>query len=128
MKQSSAGFTLLEVMIALAIFSIAASSLLLSDGHAVRRTAQVQDRVVANGLADQAINHFYQDADNLQVGSFGGAQVFSGQSWYVQSDISETDKAGFYRVYVTVFRGDELPENKEEAIWDLTGFLRKPLR
>ncbi|MCK5893027.1 MAG: type II secretion system minor pseudopilin GspI [Endozoicomonadaceae bacterium] len=127
MKQRSAGFTLIEVMIALLIFAVAASTLLLSDGHVVRRTAQVQDRMVANWLADQAINHFYQDAHNVQVGSFGGYQMFSEQDWYVQSDVKETDKAGFYRVDVTVFHGKELPENKKEAIWDLTGFLRKPL-
>ncbi len=122
------GFTLLEVMIALVIFAVAASALLLSDGNAVKRTAQIQDRVVANWLADQAINHYYQDADNLQVGSFGGPQVMSGRDWYVQSDVTETDKAGFYRVEVTVFAGNQLPENKKEAIWDLTGFLHKPLR
>ena len=131
MKHRMSGFTLLEVMIALLVFAVAASSLLLSDGNAVRRTSQIQDRIIANWLADQMLNHFYQDADNLQVGSFGGPQEMSGRDWYVQSDIIETDKPGFYRVEVAVFAGNQLPgqaENRKEAIWGLTGFLHKPLR
>jgi hypothetical protein len=65
--------------------------------------------------------------DNIkQKCNFKHKILFSGQSWYVQSDISETDKSGFYRVYVTVFRGDELPENKEEAIWDFHPDCPKP--
>lgn len=131
MKHRMSGFTLLEVMIALLVFAVAASSLLLSDGNAVRRTSQIQDRIVANWLADQMLNRFYQDADNLQVGSFGGPQEMSGRDWYVQSDIIETDKPGFYRVEVAVFAGNQSPgqaENRKEAIWGLTGFLHKPLR
>lgn len=50
------GFTLLEIMVALAIFSTLAAAVLSASQYALRQTAAVEERLFAAWLADNQLN------------------------------------------------------------------------
>ena len=53
---SSAGFTLIEVMIALAVFSVVAMALTKNASLAVTQTARMQDQLLAHTVAQNVLN------------------------------------------------------------------------
>lgn len=75
MSKSSAsvfGFTLIEVMVAVVIFALAASMLMLADGNSIRQTRYMQEKVLAAQLADQSLSRIQAEKTGLIKGSGKG--------------------------------------------------------
>ncbi len=123
---NSRGFTLLEIMIALAVFSVAVGVLLVTDGTSVRQTARVEEKIIASWLAEDYLNKIYIDKTWPRPGTQGGIHDYADRRWYVEQEVESMGKDGFRKVSVYVFRGDEEPEDDEAPLYSLSGFLRKP--
>lgn len=52
MRTRQGGFTLLEVLIALAVFALLAATVAAASGHVLGRQSQLRDRLVAAWVAD----------------------------------------------------------------------------
>lgn len=118
------GFTLIEVMVALAIFAMAASMLLLSDGNSIRQTRYMQEKILASQIADHYLNvlHAEQrwegDATRPQV------QEYAGYQWYVREKSQEVARE-FRNVEVEVYMGADEPEKGASPLSRLTTQIRK---
>ncbi len=120
------GFTLLEVMVALAVFALAASMLILTDGNSIRQTRYQQEKILATQIADHYLNTLH--SEGRWSGRAAGAQVevYAGHQWYVREISAATDTPDFRKVQVEVFAGGSQPAKNALPLARLTTWLRRP--
>lgn len=108
-RRVEAGFTLLEVMIALAVFAIIAAGLTVTATQTIHNTEVLQERTLGRWVAE---NHLTElrlsgapDIDTYQedVENFGRPWVVE---WQVQNPESETYGERLRRVTIRVYLED----------------------
>lgn len=108
------GFTLVEMLVALAVFSLSALALLNLAGENTRSAARVETRtlggVVADNVAVEAVA-----APILSDGVSSGQVKLAGRDWRWTRTVSPTDAADIQRVEVRV-------SNDEGQAADRTAF------
>lgn len=99
--RSRAGFTLVEMLVALAVFSLAALALLNLAGENTRSAARVETRtlggIVADNVAVEAVV-----ASALGDGVSSGRVSLAGRDWRWTRTVSPTDAEDIQRVEVRV--------------------------
>ena len=106
------GFSLLEILVALAVFALAAMALLNLSGESVRTAARVQDRTLGGIVAD---NVAAEAALGMGTNSAGQA-VLAGRQWTWRRDIQPTGVAGLERIEVRVSPGEAAAEEAARRI------------
>ncbi len=105
-RASRSGFTLIECLVALAVFGLAAMALLNLSGESTRSAARVETRtlggIVADNVAAEAMI-----ARDMPSGSTGGQASLGGREWRWVRVVSATDMAGVGRIDVRVFADEE---------------------
>ena len=119
------GFTLIEVMVALTIFALAASMLMLSDGNSIRQTRYMQEKVLASQIADHYLNVLQAESRWSSGGKQSRIQEYAGLEWYVREQIIETSLSDFKKVEVEVFVGAEEPEKDAAPLSRLVSHIRR---
>ena len=124
--KNTGGFTLLEVMVALAVFALAASMLILSDGNSIRQTRYQQEKILAAQIADHYLNTLHSEgrwsghAVRPQIESYAGYQ------WYVREVSTAAGSPDFRKVQVEVFSGESVPTKNAVPLARLTTWQRRP--
>jgi general secretion pathway protein I len=118
-----AGFTLLEIMIALAVFAVVSAALVRNAAVAVRQTGQLQDRATAIWVAENHLNSLHMAPRNADNYPAPGIQRYpitmANRDWLLVVDTQATENETMRRIYIEVFaEGDE-----DVAVADLTGFV-----
>jgi general secretion pathway protein I len=80
-RDPEAGFTLIEMLVALAIFSLAALALLRLEGATVSSTAQLRDQALAQIVARNVAVETMTDPVPPAYGEARGQAVNGGRSW-----------------------------------------------
>ncbi|MGB0360362.1 MAG: type II secretion system minor pseudopilin GspI [Endozoicomonas sp.] len=125
-KSVLSGFTLLEVMIALAVFALAASLLILSDGNSIRQARYQQEKILASQIADHYLNVLQSEGRWSGPAVNPRVEEYAGYSWYVKETFENTISTDFRRVVVEVYPGESVPEKGATPLARLTTWLRKP--
>ena len=120
------GFTLLEVMVALAIFAAMASLLLYTDGNSVRYIRYLDDKASAMELAEYHLNTLLVTKVWPEPGTQEQTYEFARQDWTVQQAVSGTTRARFRRIEVSVYAGMQPDAEPQVPLVSLTTFLREP--
>lgn len=106
------GFTLVEVMVALAIVAVALPALLFTLDQQIDGTGYIRDKSLAQLVANNKLAEVRMLAaaqGSVLAGSEGGATELAGRDWYWQVVNSSTDVPDFMRVAISV-SADEEPE------------------
>lgn len=122
------GFTLLEVLVALAIFALVAASVLTASARSVRTAGQLEDRTLAMWVADNRLSEL-QLADTPPADGGDQGQVeFAGRRWLWQSEIQATSEPAMRRVtlWVAAEERGASGDLRERALVSLSGFLGAP--
>ena len=72
-QKSTAGFTLIEVLIALAIMSIALTALLLANARAIQTTTQLREKMISHLLNQQifqGVSHHFAPTEKIRKTTF----------------------------------------------------------
>lgn len=97
-----AGFTLLEMLVALAIFSLAALALLRLEGATLTGSARLADtgiaQIVARNLAVEALTDLRAPA----AGEATGRVDNGGRAWNWQRSVTRTDDTRIVRIDLSV--------------------------
>ena len=96
------GFTLLEIMVALAIFSIAALAMVRLQGYSVRSTANLGDSGTAWQVAHNVAVEILSNPAPPTLGDVQGEESNGGQNWRWIANTSQTDDARLVRVDISV--------------------------
>lgn len=121
------GFTLVEVMVALAVVAIALPALLTSLYGQVDDTAYLRDKtlahmVAANKLAEMRL--VIASTRNLSAGKDNGIASMVDRDWYWWVETKPTAADRFFRVEISVALEED---RKEEPLYKLTGFMSSDL-
>jgi general secretion pathway protein I len=118
--QKHCGFTLLELMIALAIFSVAALAALKHSSQAIRQQEQLVDKTLAIWLAENSIAEIRLKSPWPDTGSNTTTVTSAKRTWGLSIDIKDTPIEALRKVTVTVQR-----EGDDRILANLTGYLGK---
>jgi len=115
--QDETGFTLLEMLVALAVFSIAALALLNLETVTVTNTNRIADRTIGQIVARNIAIETLTDPTPPSIGSVTGEEVNGGRSWQwvretgpspeariLQIEIAVVDEFGDRAADLTIFR------------------------
>ncbi|WP_062266728.1 type II secretion system minor pseudopilin GspI [Endozoicomonas arenosclerae] len=120
------GFTLIEVMVALVVFAVAASMLMLADGNSIRQTRYMQEKVLAAQVADQYLSRMQAEKNWPDKGIKGKVENYAGYYWYVRQTVRDTSERDFRKIVVDVFVGNQKPGDDDISMFSLDSYLRKP--
>jgi general secretion pathway protein I len=100
------GFTLVEVLVALAIFSLAAMALLRLQGAALTTTARLDDKTMAMIVARNRATEVQVAAPAPGFGSSAGTETNGGRQWQWTQDVMRTPDPRLQRIEIRV-AGDD---------------------
>jgi general secretion pathway protein I len=108
------GFTIIEVMVALAIVAFALTAIAASMGQMIEASNGMRDRSYASWIAQNKIAE-------MRLANTIPEVAFAGTEWAWRAVVSETQVENLYRVDVTV----SYP-GSEAGIRTVTGFIGEP--
>jgi len=115
------GFTLLEVLIALAVLAIGMMAVISSAGSSTRVDGQLRDKTFADWVA-------MNELTTLRLGgswpsdTVNGDADMGGQKWHWTATFTKTADPDLLRVDVSV----SSPDNKDQELAVVTGFMGNP--
>jgi general secretion pathway protein I len=123
LRRSAVGFTLVEVMVALAIVALSVPALLFTLDQHIDGTAHLRDKslagmVAANKLAE--VRLLAAARRQLAAGTEEGSADMAGREWFWWLERVETEIPRFFRVEVRVGLAEDRPE---EALVVRTAYL-----
>ena len=101
------GFTLIEVLVALGIFSIAALALLNVQGEGAIASSAIRDRTMAAIVAENRLIESFVTPQTPIVGLRSGETKMAGDNWVWSEEISPTSVSGVSQITVSVRRKGE---------------------
>jgi len=100
------GFTLMEILVALAVVGIALSALLGASGRATRDAAELRDRTYANWVAQNVLTEIRIAKETLETGTRRGTEMMAGERWSWTAEISAAAIPSLRHIEIRVGRED----------------------
>lgn len=116
------GFTLLEVLIALAVASLGLMAVYRSSIQAAANASALREQTLAHWVAMNQVTEMRVSADWPDLGSDSGEVEFADTEWRWEANVSETEVEALRRVDVTVSYATE----PERVLATLAGFVGRP--
>lgn len=101
-RRSEQGFTLIEMLVALAIFSLAALALLRLGGATAANSARIQDQTLARIVADNLAAELMTDPVAPAFGSLTGEAVNGGRRWSWSRTVARSPEARIQQIEIVV--------------------------
>ncbi|MBA6304260.1 type II secretion system minor pseudopilin GspI [Colwellia sp. MB02u-14] len=121
MHKLSLGFTLIEVMLAMAIFSIAGIALLSAADNNFKNLSHLESKVLANWVASNQLVAVTLAEEWPPKNNKKGKVEMAGQEWFWQQKVIKTENKNMRSVVIEV-------RNKEDqklAITSMVTYLSK---
>jgi general secretion pathway protein I len=116
------GFTLVEVLVALAIVSIALMAALRAAGQGTIAAGELRLRLLAGWVAENRLAEHRARGDWLAPGIVRGTQRQGGIDYTWREEVIATPNDSFRRIDVFV----SAPADESRALAHLTGFVVQP--
>jgi general secretion pathway protein I len=121
-KGKVSGFTLLEVLVALAVLAITLSSLIQTVSLNARTVGMLRDRTFAHWVAMNQITEMQVAQEWPGTGTRNGKVEMAGKEWGWTIRVTDTPNPTIRRLDVEVFQSAE----REEQVTSLIGYLQQP--
>ncbi len=122
------GFTLVEVMVALAIVALALPALLVALSRQVDATGYMRDKSVAQMVAANKLTELRilaRARESLLQGSDSGVSEMAGREWYWWLESQPTEVPAFYRIEIDVALDEG---DRGTPLFSLVAFLNGDLQ
>ena len=117
----NAGFTLIEVMVALAIAGLSLAAVAASVSQMVDAGSAMQERTYASWIAQNTITELRLSNELPEVSSTSGEVFYASIEWEWRATVSETGVENLFRVDVEVSYA-----GSDDIIRTVTGFIGEP--
>ncbi len=118
-RKDSAGFLLIEVLVAVAILAIALSAVTYAIMQSIDTTAALRDRAIAMWVAQDRIALHRMRRDWPRTRTTSGTSELGGRTWQWQEKVATTPVPRLRRIEVEVSSDD-----KADVLARLVGFVR----
>jgi general secretion pathway protein I len=118
------GFTLLEVLVALAVLALALAAIIQAGGGYAANQVYLRDRVMAHWVARNLLMEYQIKEEWPRVGDRTGDEEMAGRRWEWRIDVSETDDEDLRRLDIEI--RPEGSDDDEKPLLVLSGFLKNP--
>ena len=124
MKRKSSGFTLLEILVALAVVAIALSAIVNEVSTNVKNASRLRDKTFAHWVAMNKIAEWHTSGDWPSPGESHGDVQMADQEWYWSLKVSNTDDDDVRRMDV------EVSANEDATTPDATliAYIGRPMK
>ncbi|OQR37663.1 type II secretion system protein GspI [Pseudomonas sp. Bc-h] len=113
------GFTLLEVMIALAVFALLSSAVLSACQFVLDQSGGLRERLFASWLADNQLTELRLRPPG--IGRQRMARSFAGESWVIEQTVEGDRDGPMLNVELHVLRG-----TGAAAVYRTSGWIARP--
>jgi general secretion pathway protein I len=121
-RTGNRGFTIIEVMVALAIVAFSLTAIAASMGQMIDAANAMRERTYASWIAQNKISEMRLANVIPEVTSTSGELDYAGTEWAWRAVVSETGVENLFRVDVTV----SYP-GQEDGLRTVTGFIGEPV-
>ncbi len=115
------GFTLIEVLVAMAILAVALAAANRASGLAISHSIEIKHRILADIVAQNRLA-LHVANDDWRSGLFSGSEQQAGITFKWKEEITSTPNPAFMKVVVTV----QDPSQPHHQLRRLVGFLVNP--
>lgn len=115
------GFTLIEVLVALAVFALAITALVQAGARRADNIGYLRDRTLAAWIAADRITALQLASDWPDTGTREGKTDMAGRTWHWTAEIQATPEEAVRRVDVAVARTED-----GSPVSSVTGFIGTP--
>jgi len=115
------GMTLIEVMVALAVFSLAALSVVNVATQHLRSIDYLEQKNIALWVANNHLTELELQGKLPELGIKRGELEYAGSTWYWQQQTDKTADTDFRAINLRVFN----QEKSEHALADLSSYMVK---
>jgi general secretion pathway protein I len=122
MAKRCAGFTLVEILVALAVLAIAVAAVVTAVSANVSNAAYLRDRTLAHWVAMNKIAEMQVSGDWPSAGTKHGDSLMAAQEWSWQITVSTTDDADVRRLDVDVYAD----KDHKNALANMVAYLGRP--
>ena len=122
LRMSKGGFTIIEVMIALAILALSLTAMAVTVSGSLSNATTLQERTYASWIAQNRIVEMRLAGVVPRVGVTSDDVEYASGDWSWEAVVAETGIDNLWRVDVSVFRADS-----DEAVRTVTGFIGQPI-
>lgn len=119
----AAGFTLIEVMIALMIFGLLAATLQQVASSYMGNYRRIEGQTLATWIARNRLAEMRLRDDLPGTGQSDEELTYGPYDWEIETDVSSTEDPGMRRVEMTVYRISEQSTTRRQQQLVFTGFL-----
>lgn len=121
MRSANKGFTLIEVMVALAIVALSLAAVTASMSQMIDAAQTMKDRTYASWIAQNRIAELRLAPATPKVGASNGDIDYANTEWSWRAVVSETGVDDLYRIDVSVSLA-----GSDDVIRTVTGFVGPP--
>jgi general secretion pathway protein I len=120
------GFTLLEMLVAIAIIGVIGAAVSTAVGGVANQTRGLEQRTVASWIASNHLTRMRmlqrREPQSLPEGTKQTRLVFADRQWEVETEVKSTDHPWIRRVEVSVFEATD-EAGRQGPYGQLSGFL-----
>jgi len=121
-RRDRRGFTLIEVVVALAVIAIALAAVIQATGHQAATAAALGERALAHWVAMNRIAEVQLQAAPPEPGTSRGSERMGGREWRWSVTVADTPDPAVRRITVDVRPG----ASEAGALVTRTGFVAVP--
>jgi general secretion pathway protein I len=119
-RKACSGFTLVEVVVALAIVAVGMLAVFKTIGDTVNNVSYLRDRSFAAWIADNRITEIRISGQMPSVDETDGDLEYAGRRWYWTANVAQTPVEGIRRIDVRVRREGDAADS---ALVSMAGFV-----
>src|SRR5690606_36725893 len=122
-SRASAGFTLMAVLVAVAVLGIAVLGVMSLAGQELHNVASLKERTIAQWVAFNRLTEVRISGQWPETGDSDGDVEMARRQWHWEMTVSDTADEDLRRLDISVSPADE----QDNVLLTISGFMGRPL-